>query len=153
MAPLCPPATNASTKCGSRRRLLLFDLVPPTTTTTTATTATTTTTTTTSTTTTTTTTTATTKRCYKRFTLLRKPLPSTCSCHPLHIFRDHLTNCTHSQMSLSRKHGVHIDILNQLFEILMISESFELHLHSRKNSCSMFFLFEWCPFCNIAENC
>ena len=31
VAPLCPAATNASTKCGSRRRLLLFDPVPPTT--------------------------------------------------------------------------------------------------------------------------
>ena len=83
VAPLCPAATNASTKCGSRRRLLLFDPVPPTTTTT-----------------------ATTKRCYKLCTLLRKPLPSTCSCHPLHIFRDHLLNCTHSQMSFSRKKRV-----------------------------------------------
>ena len=31
------------------------------------------------------------------------------------------------------------------------SESSELHVDSRKKSCSMF-LFEWCLFCNIAGN-
>ena len=40
---------------------------------------------------------------------------------------------------------VHINILNQLFEILMASESSELQVDSSRNSFSMFF-FEWCLF-------